>query len=224
MKIQSTYYVESSMDSQNQSLYVATEDFLFRLDFSMDEWFKRPAYPASKRTIKDEINITEDEYIELMEALAEKHLKQVVEKYKHPEKFEMFSMDEISKAFGVDIHGVGGISYGASLLQIPLNNGKYVEFRQGEDEDDHEVKIHDIKNNLNLKEETGADWEAQELLDIIPKQPETGGSGFFKIPEPNCFVCKTDDSINIYPCKPDKGGCIGAEIKHFCGDIAPFHG
>lgn len=52
-----------------------------------------------------------------------------------------FSMAEIAKAVNIEPLTDGGISYGVLKLQIPLNNGTILEFRQGDDDSDHEINI-----------------------------------------------------------------------------------
>lgn len=66
--------------------------------------------------------------------------------YKHAPVHDdcKFSMTDIAKAFNVNPIFQRGISYGVLKLQIPLNNGTFVEFRQGDDETDNEVKIYPL--------------------------------------------------------------------------------
>jgi len=53
-----------------------------------------------------------------------------------------FDLAEISKAVGIPTVFVGGISYGAITLDIPLANGKVLCFREGDDvENDHSVSV-----------------------------------------------------------------------------------
>jgi len=70
------------------------------------------------------------------------------------------------------------------------------------------------------------DIEKKEMLDVLPWQPQTGGSGYFSIPEPNCYVCKSivgDGRIRI-EIFPKNGGWLGTTEDKIQADIAPFHG
>jgi len=55
-----------------------------------------------------------------------------------------FSMAEIGQAFGVKPYFEGGISYGVLKLDIPIKIGdqvKIIQFRQGDDPEDHSVNV-----------------------------------------------------------------------------------
>ena len=64
--------------------------------------------------------------------------------------------------------------------------------------------------------------ETELMLSDIPVEPySTPGSGYFKIPPSNAFVCKTKEFLRIYPYE---GGMIQVDLKEIEGDIAPFCG
>lgn len=55
---------------------------------------------------------------------------------------DFFSMQEIAAAIGRRVVGVGGISYGALELVIPLADGKaLLLLRAGDEEDDREIRL-----------------------------------------------------------------------------------
>jgi len=54
-----------------------------------------------------------------------------------------FNLAEISSATGIPIRTELGISYGVLKLDIPLANGGVLCFREGDDDNDHEVIVRD---------------------------------------------------------------------------------
>lgn len=60
-----------------------------------------------------------------------------------------FSIAKIAEALHIEPFTDGGISYGVLKLNIPLNNGTYLEFRDGDDIDDNEVSILPTQETLD---------------------------------------------------------------------------
>jgi hypothetical protein len=70
------------------------------------------------------------------------------------------------------------------------------------------------------------DIEKAEMLALLPDMPKTGASGYFDIPKPNCYICKSINGegkirIEIFPIQ---GGWLGTTEDKIEADIAPFHG
>lgn len=65
------------------------------------------------------------------------------------------------------------------------------------------------------------DSEKKTILQDIPEEPaSTPGSGYFKIPAPNAYICKDKHGrLGIYPVD---GGWLGVQLEHLQADIAPF--
>jgi hypothetical protein len=68
--------------------------------------------------------------------------------------------------------------------------------------------------------------EKEQMLEMLPNEPKEArsvpGDFYFKIPTPNCFVCKEPEgNIAIYPVE---GGYLRAKTENFEADVAPFHG
>lgn len=82
-----------------------------------------------------------------------------------------FSMAEIAKAVNVELLADGGISYGVLKLQIPLNNGTILEFRQGDDEYDHEVSILPNQKTLDDINQIGKPFKLS-CYDLVSKLKE----------------------------------------------------
>lgn len=60
--------------------------------------------------------------------------------------------------------------------------------------------------------------ETKVMLDELPIM---GDSFYFKIPAPNCYVCR-DDRMNRIAIFPTQGGALFSNISNVEGDCAPF--
>lgn len=64
------------------------------------------------------------------------------------------------------------------------------------------------------------DTETDTILKTIPDEPYSRpGSGYFKIPVPNGYVCQKNGYLRIYF---HEGGMLQVPLEHVEGDIAPF--
>ena len=71
------------------------------------------------------------------------------------------------------------------------------------------------------------DTEAKQIMDGLPTQESAHdsnyklGSGYFRIPAPNAWVCiGSDGRLEIWP--TEAGGWLGVLPENVMGDIAPF--
>ena len=70
------------------------------------------------------------------------------------------------------------------------------------------------------------DSDLECILQDIPHIPKSiPGSGYFKVPPANCYVCKREeDGITRLEIYPITGGWLGVDKKNLLADIAPFCG